>query len=147
MILDAARQSSPGAGPIAESSFGRWRPFTRPFRGVPQGRAAVAWDAHAAEMDCRRDRYTAARCPRCARESTTRRLGFHRRGVRSPGFRRRVCELFTEWRSAAELQSASKRTEDGPGSTTCRRTLWSTYYQPKLTPRSARSAVCPASDF
>jgi len=27
------------------------------FRGVPQGRAAGAWDAHAALMDRSRDRY------------------------------------------------------------------------------------------
>ena len=41
------------------------------------------------------------------------------------------CELFTEWRSAVDLQSASTRI-DGPVSTTRRRPLWSTYDQLKL---------------
>ena len=51
-------------------------------------------------------------------------------GVDEAGARTTVV-LFTEWRSAVELQSASTRT-DGPGSTTRRRTLWSTYDQLKL---------------
>ena len=45
-------------------------------------------------------------------------------------FPARGCELFTEWRSAVELGTASTRI-DGPVSTTRRRPLWSTYDQLK----------------
>ena len=53
------------------------------------------------------------------------------------------CKLFTEWRSAVELRSASKRT-DGPGSSTRRRALWSPYDQPKL---SLAGLAAQGSDF
>eukprot|EP00964_Phaeocystis_antarctica_P125713 scaffold89390_cov30-Phaeocystis_antarctica.AAC.1 len=50
----AAAKAAPG--PIAESSF-KLQAAVHAFRGVPQGRAAGAWDAHAALMDRSRDRY------------------------------------------------------------------------------------------
>ena len=42
---------------IAKSSF-KLRAAVDAFRGVPQGRAAGAWDEHAACMDRSRDRYS-----------------------------------------------------------------------------------------
>ena len=87
----------------------------------------------------------------CSREHSASSVGFHIGEAIAPGFRRRVRALdFTEWRSAAELQSASKST-GGPGSTARRRSLWSTYDQPKLRDPSLGSRCMPGewllSDF
>eukprot|EP00964_Phaeocystis_antarctica_P128043 scaffold91772_cov29-Phaeocystis_antarctica.AAC.1 len=45
-------------GPIAESSSFKLQAAVHAFRGVPQGLAAGAWDAHAALMDRSRDRFS-----------------------------------------------------------------------------------------
>ena len=50
-----ARKAAPAT--IAKSSF-KLRAAVDAFRGVPQGRAAGAWDEHAACMDRSRDRYS-----------------------------------------------------------------------------------------
>eukprot|EP00964_Phaeocystis_antarctica_P017135 scaffold9453_cov27-Phaeocystis_antarctica.AAC.1 len=60
MVLTACIYTSPGqaGAPQGDAAGGAARARVHTFRGVPQGRAAGAWDAHAALMDRSRDRYS-----------------------------------------------------------------------------------------
>jgi len=113
------------------------RAYSRIVVRAPGGRSRVSWSSprsrcwrigRARGLDGPQPRPLR---PRRAREISTRRLcdDFGETIARFPAAGR--CELFTEWRSAVELQSASTRI-DGPVSTTRRRPLWSTYDQLKL---------------
>eukprot|EP00964_Phaeocystis_antarctica_P026892 scaffold15138_cov58-Phaeocystis_antarctica.AAC.1 len=55
---EAARGALPGPKKgLSSSCVVQLQAAVHAFRGVPQGRAAGAWDAHAALMDRSRDRY------------------------------------------------------------------------------------------